>query len=187
MLPLLYNQIARVAIEEHFNGQKIDKHQLLLQFPELSIKKACFVTLTLNHHLRGCIGSIIPHRSLIDDLISNASSAAFYDPRFSPLTQEELHRVSIEVSILTVPQEVHYQDKETLYRIIRPNIDGVILRFGNHQATFLPQVWEEITDFDLFFSHLGLKAGIGSDPLSLHPEIYTYQVEKYVEEEKNED
>lgn len=56
------------------------------------------------------------------------------------------------------------------------------MRLGNHQATFLPQVWEELNDFESFFTHLGLKAGIGSDPLSYHPDIYIYQVEKIKEE-----
>ena len=175
----LYTKIAKSAIEEHFNGEQLDKQLLLSTYPELSQNKACFVTLNLNHRLRGCIGSIIAHRPLIDDLISNALSAAFRDPRFPPLSQEEFHKVSIEVSLLTPPVSVHYQDRNDLAKIIRPFIDGVILRLGNLQATFLPQVWEELSDFDLFFEHLGHKAGIGSDPLSYHPEIYTYQVEKY--------
>ncbi|HEX5330769.1 AmmeMemoRadiSam system protein A [Sulfuricurvum sp.] len=176
-----YVQIASSAINEYFGEGHIDKELLLSAYPELSQNRACFVTLNLNHRLRGCIGSIIAHRSLIDDLISNAVSAAFRDPRFPPLSKEEFAKTSIEVSLLTPPQSVHYQDRNDLAAIIRPFIDGVILRVGNHQATFLPQVWEELSDFDLFFEHLGLKAGVGSDPLSYHPEIYTYQVEKYEE------
>ncbi len=140
-----------------------------------------FKPIPINGRLRGCIGSIIAHRPLIDDLISNAQSAAFHDPRFSPLTESEFERIRIEVSLLTHPEAVAYKDREGLSKIIRPNIDGVILRLGNQQATFLPQVWEELTDFDDFFAHLGLKAGIGHDPLSFHPEIYTYQVEKHKE------
>lgn len=54
--------------------------------------------------------------------------------------------------------------------------------YGNYQATFLPQVWDELNDFDDFFTHLGLKAGISHDPLSSHPEIFVYQVEKFEEE-----
>ncbi len=182
MSPYLYIQIAKSAIEEHFGGVSVDKHFFLSAYPELTEVQACFVTLNLNRHLRGCIGSIIAHRPLIDDLISNAVSAAFRDPRFPPLSKEEFSKISIEVSILTPPQEVHYQERDELVKIIHPYIDGVILRLGNHQATFLPQVWDELNDFDTFFSHLGLKAGIGSDPLSYHPEIYTYQVEKYEED-----
>ncbi|HLD23844.1 MAG TPA: AmmeMemoRadiSam system protein A [Sulfuricurvum sp.] len=178
----VYIQIAKNAIQEHYNGISIDPDFYLATYPELSQKRACFVTLTLNNRLRGCIGSIIAHQSLLDDLLSNARSAAFHDPRFPPLSQEEFSLISIEVSLLTHPEPVEYSDRVDLMRIIRPDVDGVILRLGNYQATFLPQVWEELSDFDSFFSHLGMKAGLGNDPLSYHPDIYTYQVQKFEEE-----
>ena len=181
MRPSIYLQIARSAIAEYFGLTKLDRNSFLSAYPELGKEKACFVTLNHHHHLRGCIGSIIPHRLLIDDLISNARSAAFNDPRFPPLTHEEFSTITIEVSLLSLPEEVIYSNREELKTIIRPYVDGVIIRVGNQQATFLPQVWEELNDFDQFFTHLGLKAGIGSDPLSYHPQIYTYQVEKFEE------
>jgi uncharacterized protein len=177
----VYVTIAKAAILSRFGGDPVDKDHYLTRYPELSEPGASFVTLSIERALRGCIGSIIPHRPLIEDLISNALSAAFNDPRFPPLRAEELPRVSIEVSLLSYPESVPYQNRNDLAKKIRPFVDGVIVRSGNHQATFLPQVWEELSDFDTFFSHLGLKAGIGTDPLSHHPEIYTYQVEKYKE------
>ncbi|MDP3466061.1 MAG: AmmeMemoRadiSam system protein A, partial [Sulfuricurvum sp.] len=155
---------------------------LLQQFPEMGIKQATFVTLTLHGQLRGCIGSLIAHRQLLDDLISNAQSAAFHDPRFTPLTPAEFTAIKIEISLLSEPKLVSYADKAQLKSLIRAGEDGVILRLGNYQATFLPQVWEELSDFDTFFAHLGMKAGIGSDPLIYHPEVYTYQVEKIKED-----
>jgi uncharacterized protein len=178
----VYIQIAKNAIQEHFGENGMDRDFYLSTYPELSHKKASFVTLTLNNRLRGCIGSIIAHQSLLDDLISNARSAAFHDPRFPPLSKEEFSHLSIEVSLLTDPEPVDYSDRVDLERIIRPYVDGVILRLGKYQATFLPQVWDELSDFESFFSHLGMKAGIGNDPLSYHPEIYTYQVQKYEEQ-----
>lgn len=181
MSPSIYLHIAKSAIGARFGFAPINRDTIVASYPELLQDKACFVTLTINHQLRGCIGSIIPHRPLIDDLISNAVSAAFKDPRFPPLSQEEFSHTSIEVSLLSIPQSIEYQDHNDLKNIINPFIDGVILRLGNQQATFLPQVWEELSDFDLFFAHLGLKAGIGSDPLTYHPQIYTYQVEKFKE------
>ncbi len=179
MDPSIYIQIATEAIQSRFDATPVDTASYVSRYSELADKKACFVTLTKNRQLRGCIGSIIAHRSLIDDLISNALSAAFNDPRFPPLRQEELSQTAIEVSLLTPPESINYQNRNDLAKIIRPFIDGVILRLDHHQATFLPQVWEELPDFETFFAHLGLKAGIGSDPLSYHPEIYVYQVEKY--------
>lgn len=174
-------KIARLAIEKTFSNMPFDIDAFVQENPELSDPGATFVTLTLHGNLRGCIGSIIAHRPLIEDIISNAKSAAFRDPRFSPLTINEWDKVVVEVSLLTHPVPVQYTDRYELSKMIRPGEDGVIIIFGNHQATFLPQVWDEIPDFDTFFAHLGMKAGIGSDPLSLHPDIYTYQVEKYKE------
>jgi hypothetical protein len=182
MNPTAYLQIARDAIKAHFEHTAVDKDALVDTYPELSNQRATFVTLTINGHLRGCIGSIIAHQSLINDLVSNAESAAFRDPRFPPLSENEFDSVQIEVSLLTKPELISYKNADDLAQIIRPNIDGVILCVGNYQATFLPQVWEELSDFDSFFAHLGLKAGIGNNPLSYHPDIYTYQVEKIKEE-----
>lgn len=183
MLQLPYLQIAREAIQSRFDGKIIDKNVLLAQYPQLSMKQATFVTLTLNGHLRGCIGSLIAHRPLIDDLISNAQSAAFRDPRFSPLTLQEFNHVKIEVSLLSEPIRLSYTDEADLKSKIHVNEDGVILQLGNiHQATFLPQVWDELNDFETFFAHLGMKAGVGSDPLVYHPDIFTYQVEKIKEQ-----
>lgn len=181
MLASLYLQIARNSIQSHFDGVPLDKKALLEKYPKLSAPQATFVTLTLHGHLRGCIGSLIAHRPLIDDLMQNAQSAAFHDPRFPPLSLQELHKVKIEVSLLSEPLNVPYRDLHELKKLIHIGEDGVILRLENYQATFLPQVWEELSDFESFFAHLGLKAGIGENPLSYHPEIYTYQVEKIKE------
>ena len=177
----LYLMIAREAILSSFQHTELDVEGLKKNYPELSHPGATFVTLTENNRLRGWIGSLVAHRTLIDDLISNARSAAFRDPRFGPLSPEEIDQIRVEVSLLTPPQKLDYKNVEELRTLIRPQIDGVILRYGNHQATFLPQVWEDLSHFDDFFAHLGHKAGLGSDPLSYEPEIYTYQVEKFKE------
>lgn len=174
-------KLARASIEEEFgHPMPMDKAALVAQFPELNEKRATFVTLKVDGKaLRGCIGSIIPHTSLYDDVVANAKSAAFHDPRFAPLSEEEYRRCSVEVSLLSVPQPLSYTDTDDLRSKIRPGIDGVILQYGGRSATFLPQVWEELPDFDQFFAHLGLKAGLGADVLAYHPEIYTYQAEHF--------
>jgi len=177
-------KLARDAIASKFTGKILDQSSYDFKANGLDQNGATFITLTEQGQLRGCIGSLVAHRRLYDDIISNAQSAAFHDPRFSPLSLNELENVRIEVSLLTPPQKLSYSDKQHLMSIIRPGIDGVILILGSRQATFLPQVWDELPEFDLFFSHLGLKAGIGNDPLSLHPDIYVYQVEKYKEKIK---
>lgn len=169
--------LARAAIKSAFLNGKIDT-SFVEEYPELQEQGASFVTLTQDGQLRGCIGSIIAHRPLLDDIIHNAKAAAFKDPRFMPLREEELERTKIEVSLLTPPQYLAYEDSADLKSKIQVGIDGVILSQGNNQATFLPQVWEELGEFELFFSHLCQKAGMDSQCLESHPEIYTYQVEK---------
>lgn len=146
----IYLKIARDSIRSYFDGSIIGKETLLQQYPQMRVNKATFVTLTLHGHLRGCIGSLIAHRPLIDDLVSNAQSAAFRDPRFLPLTLAEFNEITIEVSLLSEPKLVSYHDKMDLKSLIHRNVDGVILQLGNHQATFLPQVWEDLNDFESF-------------------------------------
>jgi len=172
-------QIAKDAILSKFDGRKIDREGLIKRYPELLKKGAVFVTIKERGALRGCIGSLIAHRPLIDDLVENAKSAAFKDPRFMPLSREEAEDIELEISILTPYQRVEYRDVEDLKKKIRPKVDGVVLKLNGYQATFLPQVWEDLSDFDTFFAHLCLKAGINPQGcLEAHPEIYTYQVEK---------
>ncbi len=182
-LQQLLIKLARASIEEAFGHPfPYKKEELTARFPELAEKRATFVTLKVGgKELRGCIGSILPTQSLYDDVIANAKSAAFHDPRFPALTEEEYRRCSVEVSLLTVPRELPYADTEDLRRKIRPGTDGVILQLGGRSATFLPQVWEELPDFDMFFAHLGMKAGIGANVLEYHPQIFTYQAEHFEE------
>jgi len=178
-------RIARRSMELALRGLPFpaDEHAELLQrYPELREQRATFVTLTLQGRLRGCIGSILPRRALIDDVIENARAAAFHDTRFEPLTPEEFPLLEIEVSLLTLPQPLPWDDVDDLRRKLRPGIDGVILRFDGRQATFLPSVWEQLPDFDRFFQHLCAKAGLPADCLRLHPEIYVYQAEKITEQ-----
>jgi AmmeMemoRadiSam system protein A len=172
-------KIAKDAIVSEFNNQKIDRESLIRQYPRLLRRGAVFVTIKERGSLRGCIGSLIAHRPLIDDLIENAKSSAFNDPRFPPLGFEDLENITLEVSLLSPYKEVKYNSKEDLKQKIRPNVDGVVLKLNGYQATFLPQVWEEIEEFELFFDYLCQKAGINPKGcLEAHPQIYTYQVEK---------
>jgi len=182
MYPKVLLKIARDAIKEQLTAQKlIDKQYLTKEYPFLLKNGAVFVTLNKNRDLRGCIGSLVSHRTLIDDVIYNAKAAAFDDVRFLPLSQEEFDQIEIEVSVLSEPEKVSYSSIEELKSLIVPYKDGIILRHQNRQATFLPQVWEQLPEFDIFFAHLGQKAGLGADVLEHNPEIYKYRVDSYSE------
>ncbi|MEA1918401.1 MAG: AmmeMemoRadiSam system protein A [Campylobacterota bacterium] len=171
--------LAKHSIAEAFEEEReIDKEAMIKDYPELQEKRAVFVTLNLNGQLRGCIGSLIPHRTLIDDVTSNARSAAFRDPRFPPLTHEEFKKLEMEISLLSIPYELPYSDIADLKSKIRPGVDGVILAHHNNQATFLPSVWEQLPRFEDFFMHLCQKAGLGGDCLKAHPDIRLYQAKK---------
>lgn len=123
----------------------------------------CFVTLHKQGALRGCIGTIEPHQSLVKGVQDNAINAAFKDPRFPPLTSDELADIDLEVSILTVPQKLKFTDPEDLKRQLKPGVHGVILSQGWRRSTFLPQVWEQLPDKELFLRHLCEKAGMRGD------------------------
>lgn len=176
-------KLARESIQEVLQAEHtIDREALLEKYPVLREKTATFVTLTIDGELRGCIGSLVAQRPLIDDIIHNAKAAAFQDPRFAPISTSEYLHAAVEISILTPPEAVQYDDIDDLRSKIRPAIDGVILSLNGYQATFLPQVWEQLPSFDDFFAHLGAKAGLGSNALQQHPDIFVYQVEKAQDE-----
>lgn len=146
-------------------------------------KRGTFVTLTINNDLRGCIGHIIPQESLIDGIRVNAINAAFKDPRFAPLSKGEWDEVKVEISILTEPAPLKYDDAKDLLNKLRPGIDGLIIEKGYQSATFLPQVWDQLPDKEEFLRHLCMKAGLGANEWKKGTlTVYTYQVQAFEEE-----
>jgi AmmeMemoRadiSam system protein A len=128
--------------------------------PEFLEKRGCFVTLHANGRLRGCIGIIEPIKTLISGVKENAILAGFQDPRFSPVTRKEMENIEIEISILTKPVQLHFQNAEDLKKLLKPGSHGVILSKGYCRATFLPQVWEQLPRTEDFLGHLCQKAGM---------------------------
>lgn len=141
-----------------------------------------FVTLKLDSHLRGCIGSLEGYTPLRKEVRRNTLKAAFEDPRFKALNADELEQVHIEVSILTPPQNLNYRDADDLVQKLRPGIDGIILKKGMAGATFLPQVWEQLTKPEDFLGQLCLKAGLSEKEWQTGSlKIETYQVQPFSE------
>lgn len=177
-------KLARKSIEYYLTYRSIlpiDERDI--PFDNLKRKGASFVTIETKYgNLRGCIGSIIPYRPLYEDVVHNAVSAAVSDPRFPPLTLEELPNVKIKVSVLTYPKPLIYKDWKDLLEKLKPFEDGVIIKYKNHSATFLPDVWEEIPEKELFLSHLCLKAGLPPDFWKTgRLEVYTYKTIRFSE------
>ncbi|MFP3927322.1 MAG: AmmeMemoRadiSam system protein A [Desulfobacteraceae bacterium] len=175
-------KLARNTIETHLMGRDAPAEKEMEASPKFSEKRGTFVTLTIDGALRGCIGHIAPQESILEGVKENALNAAFRDPRFRPLNREELDRIKVEVSILTEPQPLQYKDSADLLKQLQKDVDGVIIRKGRHQATFLPQVWEQLPNKEAFLEHLCLKAGLSPDAWRHGDlEVLTYQVQAFEE------
>ena len=162
----------------------LKKVDLTIVYPQVFDEPgACFVTIEKNGQLRGCIGSIIAHRPLVNDLIENTRSAAFKDSRFKPLTIEELNQLKISVSILTEPKRILFNSEQDLLDKITPNLDGLIIKDGDKQAVYLPSVWEVIPDKKEFLSALKVKAGLPRDYFSNTFEAYRFET-IYIKEDE---
>lgn len=142
---------------------------------------ASFVTLHTDGALRGCIGSLVAHRPLCDDVAGNAVAAAFRDPRFQPVTAEEEPGLHVEVSVLGAPEPLVVASREEARRALRPGVDGLVLTAGAHRATFLPQVWDQLPDPDDFLSHLLAKAGLPANSWPDGIALETYGVRSWEE------
>ncbi|XOB62951.1 AmmeMemoRadiSam system protein A [Campylobacterota bacterium DY0563] len=175
-------ELARRTIESVFDKSiEIDKDTLLNKFAFLKEVQASFVTITKQGQLRGCIGSLVAHRTLADDIIHNSKAAAFNDPRFAPLEKNEYEEIKVEISLLTKPELLGYKDFKDLEEKLVPNKHGVILELDGKRATFLPQVWEQLPTFNDFMVHLCRKAGLNPSSLSALPKIFIYEAIKIKE------
>jgi AmmeMemoRadiSam system protein A len=144
---------------------------------------ATFVTLQLAGELRGCIGSLRPLRPLGVDVRENAIAAAFRDPRFAPVAAVEFEAISVEVSLLSTDERLDVRDEADLLARLRPDVDGLVLAYGHHRATFLPQVWEALPDPRGFLAALKRKAGLPADFWSPQMNVSRYGVTKWKESE----
>ena len=171
--------IARASIASAFGqSDRADRSA-----PWLRAKGACFVTLTLDRKLRGCVGSIEARRPLLDEVTAVARAAAFDDPRFPPLSVNELESTRIEVSQLSTLEPLPVRSEGEVLGQMRPHVDGFVLEWGQHRGTFLPQVWADLPDTRDFLSQLKLKAGLPHDFWSDEIRLYRYQVAKWREPE----
>jgi len=175
-------RLARQAMERGVKGGKIPPLDNASLSPLLREQGASFVTLTVRGELRGCIGALEPYQPLAEDVREHALAAALEDPRFPPVSERELNGISIEVSRLTRPIPLEYQDADDLLSKLRPHVDGVVLKDGFHRATFLPQVWEKIPDPVDFLNNLCYKMGVSQNLWRRkHLDVLTYQVEEFHE------
>lgn len=172
--------IARKAIKDYLAGIK----QLPEpdNFPEvMRAPGACFVTLEVNQQLKGCLGCMTAQRPLVEEVYSKAQSASYQDHRFTPLAENQLSQLTIEVSVLSPLQHFDTGSEQELEIYLKKHPVGVILSDTRHSAVFLPQVWEQLPTPKTFLQHLKMKGGWS--PLYWSPEI---QVQLFSVQNKKE-
>jgi MEMO1 family protein len=166
-------KFARKTLEAYFAAQIIPLPRNIN--PMLKIKRGAFVTLKKHGELRGCIGQMSAGTPLCTNVGAMVLQAAFNDPRFNPLMQEELSQVEIEISVLTPYMHIKNSDEIVLGR------DGVVIKKGNKQAVFLPQVatetgWNKLQFLDQLCYKAGLNAGGWRDA-----DLFTFQADVFSE------
>jgi AmmeMemoRadiSam system protein B/AmmeMemoRadiSam system protein A len=175
----------RSSIKEFLEEKKVSDLSLMAgKYYQLNQDAATFVTLTKHDKLRGCIGSLQPHRSLLLDSVTNGIKAATEDPRFEALNINELKDIKIEVSILGTPSFLRCTSEFDLLSKIIPFQHGVIIQQGNKRATFLPQVWGQFNSKVEFLNQLCRKASIKEDAWRIPSEkiqVFVYEVFSFKE------
>ena len=170
-------KLAKDSIAYGLKNHKAMSIDLQQYDPNLQKPEACFVTLKINGNLRGCIGSLVAHKPLVQDVVYNSYVAAFEDPRFMPLSEDEFPTLVIHISILSKSEPISFISEQDLISQLRPGIDGLILSDVGHRGTFLPSVWDELPEPEMFLRHLKLKAGLSSDYWSEALRVERYTVE----------
>jgi AmmeMemoRadiSam system protein A len=138
--------------------------------PEMKEKAGVFVSIHKRGELRGCIGTFEPqHANVAEEIVANAISSATRDPRFLPITKDELKELEYSIDVLTRPEPVESQDQ------LDPKRYGVIVEAGWRKGLLLPDL-EGVNTVEEQINICRLKAGIGPDePVRL----YRFEVKRY--------
>ncbi len=176
-------KIARRAIQKYFQDEgvfQIEEDELPQSLKE---KNGTFVTIWKNNELRGCIGNLESEKPIYQSVIDNCIASALLDPRFTALKNDELNDIKIEISILSELKKLpNFTDHNSFLKYLNKYKPGLLIKKETYQATFLPQVWEDLNSAELFISHLCEKAGLEKDEWKkMDLEIYQYSAEVFKE------
>lgn len=174
-------RIARASIEhgfEHGAPLPVDGEGLV---PALAEPAATFTTLRLDGELRGCCGRLEPLEPLAKDIAYSAYRAAFADPRFVAVVPQELEVINVEVSVLSALEPMTAIDEVDLLVQLVPGVDGLVITEGARRATFLPKVWDSLSEPRMFLSALKSKCGLPADYWSDRLEFLRYTTISYAE------
>ncbi|MBT3406936.1 TIGR00296 family protein [Candidatus Woesearchaeota archaeon] len=172
--------LAKISIASYFTGEAPNLDEYKKEFSE---EQGVFVTLTINKELRGCIGFPESPFPLYKGVFNAAKAAAFEDPRFPSLSEEEWPSVAVEISILTVPKKIDVNTPEDYLNEIKVGRDGLIVRNNSTSGLLLPQVpleyeWTELE----FLQHTCVKAGLEMNAWKdLDNKVYKFQAQVFTE------
>ena len=175
-------RMSRDELESLYDGKNFDASNYKIS-DAMKEQGGCFVTLNVDGNLRGCIGYILPRKELYKCVIENTENAALFDSRFKPVKKDEISKIKIEISVLSVPQKMEFEDANEMISKLRPLKDGVVLKNGAYESTYLPQVWEQISDKEMFLRSLCEKGGMDNDCWKdKNTEVSVYQASVFGEE-----
>ena len=174
----LLHQARQVLKQE--NTTSLVKHNIQnLPLPLRAIRRV-FVTLKIDSHLRGCIGTIHPVDPLLLGVINNTFQSMYSDPRFPQVTSEEAKHIDINISILSHFRPLTFDHESTLLQKLQPHRDGLLIIHHNKKALFLPAVWKDIPKPSLFLQQLKKKANLDdTKPLPLDTQVFHFTSESF--------
>lgn len=178
--PALAQELAKVARQalRYAVARGRAPEVALETFPEaLRTHMRSFVTLEKGGQLRGCIGSYEAVNPLVRDVVQNAWKAGFRDPRFKPVSSDELADLTLSISLLSTPRIMSISGEQELIDSLVPGRDGLILAGAGKKAIFLPKVWTSLPDPRQFIRQLKLKAGLTADAWPADMKAARYTVE----------
>jgi len=154
--------LAKESISTYFNDKEVSVTDDIKK--KFSEESGAFVTLTIDEELRGCIGFTEAMFPLWETIVKTAQSAAFSDPRFKPLTDEEFKKIKIEVSVLTKPELIEVNDVSDYEKEIEIGKHGLIVEKGMYKGLLLPQVFTEYNvNWEKALEMTCQKAGLSAD------------------------
>lgn len=170
--------VAHAAIESAFEAD--DERDILPDPERLTVAlvepRGAFTTLHLEGKLRGCVGYVQALKPLVQTVAETAVSAAFYDPRFLPVTREEARRLKIEISVLSLPRPVRPEE-------VAPGVHGLIVSQSGRRGLLLPQVATEYDwDAETLLQQTCLKAGLPPDAWRHGATLEAFTAEVFGEE-----
>jgi AmmeMemoRadiSam system protein A len=174
-------RLARRSIEHglvHQEPSSVSGDELSPALMELG---ATFTTLRLDGQLRGCCGTLEPVRPLAKDVTFSAFQAAFRDPRFDPVDEDELRVIRLEVSVLSPLESIGVSNESDLLDGLVPGRDGLVIIADGRRATLLPTAWEMLPDPEKFLAALKAKCCLAADYWSERVKFQRYRTTTYME------